>query len=328
METDSISYRPRNGKGNKKTQSKERFKDFFNKYFVGGKISRNDYRNRKGAGSLAGGYSYFMPLFQLIKNHSAKDNVPLNLNDSEVCKNQDIIAVIVKIDFGDKSEVYPDKYIDEMKRGEWTKWNTPRKYKYLEGKGKKLILYDRELKALTVEVEIQEVNNTNDELEYPWCNKFALGTLKVYQKPIPIENLRSINGFENFSVYRKDRSSHRNLTQEQYAKLIGSEESYDIESNEALEGYQSDKIYLSKERNRDLVQKRKIKDNFTCQACEFRLELQGKFIIECHHTIPLADTGERITNLNELVCLCPTCHRIAHTHRPPYTVTEIANIRK
>src|SRR6266581_7550996 len=164
METDSISYRPRNGKGNKKTQSKERFKDFFNKYFVGGKISRNDYRNRKGAGSLAGGYSYFMPLFQLIKNHSAKDNVPLNLNDSEVCKNQDIIAVIVKIDFGDKSEVYPDKYIDEMKRGEWTKWNTPRKYKYLEGKGKKLILYDRELKALTVEVEIQEVNNTNDEL--------------------------------------------------------------------------------------------------------------------------------------------------------------------
>ena len=43
--------------------------------------------------------------------------------------NDDVSAVIVKIAFGDKSEVYPDRYLDEMRRGEWTRWNTPRKYR-------------------------------------------------------------------------------------------------------------------------------------------------------------------------------------------------------
>jgi len=132
---------------------------------------------------------------------------------------QDIVAVIVKINFGKKSEVYPDKYIDEMRRGEWKEWNTPRKYKHLDGKVRKLILYDRTRKGLTVEVEIQKAKRTNRYRDYPWTNKFVTGTLKVYRKSISAEKIRLISGFKNFGIHRKDRSPIRNLTLEQYAAI-------------------------------------------------------------------------------------------------------------
>ncbi len=114
--------------------------------------------------------------------------------------NDDVSAVIVKIAFGDKSEVYPDRYLDEMRRGEWTRWNTPRIYKHLETKGNKLILYDSTRKALTLEVEIQEVKEQNDDPGYPWSNVFTPGTLKIYETPVSVESIRKINGFEKFGV--------------------------------------------------------------------------------------------------------------------------------
>ncbi len=137
---------------------------------------------------------------------------------------QDIVAVIVKIDFGDKSGVHPDTYLIDMENGKWNDWRTPRKYKHLDSQGRKLILYDRTQKALTVEVEIKEVKETNKELGYPWSNEFIPETVKIYRKPIPVEKIRNIKGFENFGVYRKDRSAYRNVTHEQYEALIESSE--------------------------------------------------------------------------------------------------------
>ena len=100
-------------------------------------------------------------------------------------------------------------------------------------------------------------------------------------------------------------------------------ETYDLEDDKAIEGYQSDKTYLHRSRNRTLVEKRKERDNYTCQACEFQLNVKGKYIIECHHIIPMATGNVRVTGLEELVCLCPTCHRIAHTRKPPYSIEDI-----
>lgn len=149
--------------------------------------------------------------------------------------NDEVSAVIVKIAFGDKSEVYPDRYLDEMRRGEWTRWNTPRKYKHLETKGNKLILYDSTRKALTLEVEIQEVKEQNEDPGYPWSNVFTPGTITIYETPIPVESLRQIEGFKNFSVYKKDRSAYRNVTAQQYESLIVPQLTYDLENAEALE---------------------------------------------------------------------------------------------
>lgn len=95
----------------------------------------------------------------------------------------------------------------------------------------------------------------------------------------------------------------------------------------AREGELSEVLYLRKKRNRAIVEKRKQHDDYTCKACGFKLELDGKFIIDCHHLNPFQDAEERITSTRELVCLCPTCHRIAHARRPPYKLKEIRQLR-
>jgi hypothetical protein len=57
-----------------------------------------------------------------------------------------------------------------------------------------------------------------------WRNQFVPGTLRVFEKPIPLANIRSIPGFEGFSMYRKDRSAYRNITREQYRRLMEANE--------------------------------------------------------------------------------------------------------
>jgi hypothetical protein len=132
---------------------------------------------------------------------------------------QDIVGIIVKVDFGKKSGVFGDKYLTEMKGDEWTRWNTPRKYQNLDGTGRKMLLYDRTRKAITVEVEIEGVSLTNSEPDYPWTNNFAPGTLIVFAEPITLDRIRAVKGFANFGLHPKDRSPFRNMTQEQYQQL-------------------------------------------------------------------------------------------------------------
>ncbi len=100
-----------------------------------------------------------------------------------------------------------------------------------------------------------------------------------------------------------------------------------IDDNLAVEGYKRDRQLYETTRNTTLAELRKEKDGYTCQACGFKLQVSGHFVIECHHTDPIS-WGVRETSLNDLVSLCPTCHRIAHTREPIYTVTEIRSIRQ
>ena len=101
---------------------------------------------------------------------------------------------------------------------------------------------------------------------------------------------------------------------------------FDVESKEAIEGYEFDRKILSRHRNAGLVRQRKELDKYECKACGFSLNILGKWIIEVHHLYPFRVTGETITTINDLVSLCPTCHRISHTKNLPYTVNEIKTI--
>jgi len=103
-------------------------------------------------------------------------------------------------------------------------------------------------------------------------------------------------------------------------------ERFPIEDSRAIEGYKRDITILSGQRNQALVKQCKARDNYTCQACGFYLKVNGKYVIECHHSDPIGAGGERETSLSDLVCLCPTCHRIAHTREEPLSVQEIAEI--
>ncbi|MEA3312169.1 MAG: hypothetical protein U9Q76_08130 [candidate division WOR-3 bacterium] len=129
---------------------------------------------------------------------------------------QDFAGIIQKIAFTNKSGVNPRTYLNELKTGEFsTRWNTPGPYKQLDGTGRKLMLYDGTQKGITVEVEIEKVEETGSEPDYPWTNEFAKGTLCFFVPPIPLSRIQSLEGFGKF---RKSRAI-RNITHEQYRKL-------------------------------------------------------------------------------------------------------------
>jgi 5-methylcytosine-specific restriction endonuclease McrA len=89
----------------------------------------------------------------------------------------------------------------------------------------------------------------------------------------------------------------------------------------ALEGQIAESKVLRLRRNRGIVEQRKKIDNYTCKACGFLALVNDRYVVECHHKFPLRK--ETITEIDHLVCLCPTCHRIAHRRDEPYSVKEI-----
>lgn len=101
---------------------------------------------------------------------------------------------------------------------------------------------------------------------------------------------------------------------------------FQIDSQRAIEGYKRDQILYLAARDRALADQRKQLDNFSCRACGLRLSVENRFVIECHHLNPIS-LGQRDTSINDLVALCPTCHRIAHMREPIYSVEEIARLR-
>lgn len=99
-----------------------------------------------------------------------------------------------------------------------------------------------------------------------------------------------------------------------------------VDDMSALEGMLVENKGLRRKRNAQLADERKKKDDYTCQACGFRLQINGKYVIDCHHKNPLSENEPTVTDLDELVSLCPRCHRIAHTINPPLDVVEIKEI--
>ena len=75
---------------------------------------------------------------------------------------------------------------------------------------------------------------------------------------------------------------------------------------------------------------------YVCNCCGFDFEKKygelGKNFIEVHHVVPLSSRKECIVpNIaNDLVCLCPNCHRMIHRKKDNgaiYTVDELKEKR-
>lgn len=105
-------------------------------------------------------------------------------------------------------------------------------------------------------------------------------------------------------------------------------EHYSIDDGKAFEGYKQDRSILASARNQKIAKQRKALDKYVCQVCGFSLTIGGNSIIECHHLYPLSESLETETTIDDLVSLCPTCHRIAHLRRPPYTPQQIIEVLK
>ncbi|MGO3055628.1 HNH endonuclease [Halomonas sp. AOP43-A1-21] len=132
----------------------------------------------------------------------------------------------------------------------------------------------------------------------------------------------------DYSEKSVNASYYLSLLKSFYAK--DNEVSYfeSIESPKAVEGYLLDFKYFKLKRARFLADECKKRDDYKCQACNFKLSVNGKYVIECHHKFPLAESGKTTTELSDLISLCPTCHRLTHLRQPALSITELRRMLK
>lgn len=106
--------------------------------------------------------------------------------------------------------------------------------------------------------------------------------------------------------------------------------------DDALEGRILTRVHRSRERNQKLVAKRKAQRReecdgaLKCEACDFDFVVKygdrGDGFAECHHKIPLAESGATKTRLDDLAILCANCHRMIHVRKPMLTVEELRSL--
>jgi 5-methylcytosine-specific restriction protein A len=110
----------------------------------------------------------------------------------------------------------------------------------------------------------------------------------------------------------------------------------DDELAEAEEGRILTRIHRSRERSRELIEKKKasalkLLGCLRCEACCFDFKAvygsRGGRFIEAHHTKPVHTLvpGSK-TRLEDLVLLCSNCHRMVHIQRPWLTVQELKQL--
>ena len=130
----------------------------------------------------------------------------------------------------------------------------------------------------------------------------------------------------NYTDFTVHSSYVLSLLDSFYKKGLGYEVYQNIDDESAIEGYKFDSTILRTARNQKLATEAKLRDKYSCQVCGYKMQINGKYVIDCHHLRPLSITGIIKTELDTLVCLCPNCHRIAHLKSPPYTIAELKEL--
>jgi 5-methylcytosine-specific restriction endonuclease McrA len=172
------------------------------------------------------------------------------------------------------------------------------------------------------------LNASSTKLTFPEVEKIIGDKLppSAYKHSVWWSNSdRGANGWSNLWK-RAGWVRHSYSLPERWVTFVRPEH-YDADSQQAREGYERDHQILSRARNAILAGKRKELDQYTCQVCGFLLKFNGKYVIDVHHLKLLSATRETITGIQDLISLCPTCHRIAHLRNPPYDVDELKSIR-
>lgn len=106
----------------------------------------------------------------------------------------------------------------------------------------------------------------------------------------------------------------------------------DEEEVDATEGRLLYRRHRMRERDLKIVKRKKAAvlkatGRLACEACNLdfgeRYGQRGEGFIECHHTRPLAESGQTVTGLQDLVLLCSNCHRMVHLRRPMLSMGDL-----
>jgi predicted HNH restriction endonuclease len=147
-----------------------------------------------------------------------------------------------------------------------------------------------------------------------------------------VRNLISHRTLKNYANYTAGKNrdgllvitaSGRNYIKSQktsFIKLNKTENDFSNEHVEILEGGTTVRKIISRKRSQKIRKEALIRHGTSCKACE--MSFFDRYIglkiecIELHHINPISK-GVRSSSINDLVPLCPNCHRVAHTTIPP-----------
>lgn len=129
----------------------------------------------------------------------------------------------------------------------------------------------------------------------------------------------AIHHYQRFISYLIDDS------QEPSTEILNSKINYIVNNKSYDESTKAYYLHVKKERKPQLI--RNAKKNFKkqnghlyCQKCNFNKKNEIKYgsdIIEGHHIIPvesLTDKNIKSNTINNILLLCPNCHKKIHTH--------------
>lgn len=118
-------------------------------------------------------------------------------------------------------------------------------------------------------------------------------------------------------------------------RLIISRAQTEVGDEDIEEGTERSRMRRYRERNsaaaaqfkREAVSKGKLE----CEACGIdylKLYKDAALrVVECHHSVPLSSKQHAgVTKKSDLVLLCATCHRLAHSRKEPVPVSELREI--
>ncbi len=216
----------------------------------------------------------------------------------------------------------------EFPQSKWNLW-----FMAWGAKGSKkdfyLVLFEGKSKYV-LEVDMRRVQANGEK--YKWVlghhRTFADVIAKKYKK---VQANKTLGETRIDSGYLLCDGVGKREVMEAFIDLLGTimasgKKTYEIDSPEAIEGYARDSKSNYYSRDPSLPKKCKERDGYKCRACDAKICVDGKYIIEAHHINPLPN-GIRKTTLDDLVSLCPNCHRIAHLREHPYSFDEIRKLR-
>ena len=177
-----------------------------------------------------------------------------------------------------------------------------------KGKGRSGLSKDQEgMKLSKAQISINTFALNYFQHDLDLCKKLALTYIDDGSRLIPEVN-EALFGFEAEDEELIDREDTALVLEQALSGRAG------------IEGAR--KLALHYRRERDAVLSRDAKAAFArgnggklfCQACGVEpLKVYGVEVIEAHHRIPLSKSEEgRVTEIADLIMLCPNCHRAVH----------------
>lgn len=151
------------------------------------------------------------------------------------------------------------------------------------------------------------------------------------------------NKEENKRIYEQWKKSNENIIQETLSKNSGYDlitpsmnlfpETIEVNDDEKyFEGALKRITVNAYERDFNARQKCLEASGVSCIICGFNFEKQfgiiGKGFIHVHHIKPLSGIGEEyeINPIKDLCPICPNCHTMVHSQKPPYSIEEIKKL--